>query len=198
MSDYTGFTDEELCNLAKEHNSEAMETLINRYRQLVLSFAHHYYLTGGDIEDIIQVGQIGVFNAITTYNGMVEFKYYVFKCVRNAVFSAVKKSNANKHSPLNNSLSLSGFQDKDEEKNPLFADLKFDPIERIVNAESEEELKEKIKNSLSKYENEILAFYLQGYSYVEISKKLNKTPKSIDNALQRIKKKVSLKINNVE
>ena len=195
MEDYSRLSDEALCELAKEQNAEAMETLIYRYRQLVLSFAHHYYLTDGDIEDLIQVGQIGVFNAITTFNGLVEFKYYVFKCVRNAIFTAVKRSNASKHAPLNTSLSLSGLSENDEEKNPLFADLKFDPVERIVNAESEEELKSIIKNSLSKYENDILAFYLQGYSYVEISEKLKKTPKSIDNALQRIKKKISSKIN---
>jgi RNA polymerase sporulation-specific sigma factor len=195
MEDYSRLSDEALCELAKEQNAEAMETLIYRYRQLVLSFAHHYYLTDGDIEDLIQVGQIGVFNAITTFNGLVEFKYYVFKCVRNAIFTAVKRSNASKHAPLNTSLSLSGLSENDEEKNPLFADLKFDPVERIVNAESEEELKSIIKNSLSKYENDILAFYLQGYSYVEISEKLKKSPKSIDNALQRIKKKISSKIN---
>lgn len=195
MEDYSRLSDEALCELAKKQNAEAMETLIYRYRQLVLSFAHHYYLTDGDIEDLIQVGQIGVFNAITTFNGLVEFKYYVFKCVRNAIFTAVKRSNASKHAPLNTSLSLSGLSENDEEKNPLFADLKFDPVERIVNAESEEELKSIIKNSLSKYENDILAFYLQGYSYVEISEKLKKTPKSIDNALQRIKKKISSKIN---
>ena len=195
MIDYSKLTDEELCELSQKKDSVAVDFLINRYLKLVKSFVHHYYLTGGDLEDLVQVGQIAVFKAITTYQGKVEFKYYVFKCIKNAIISAIKKANTLKNMPLNSSYSLSGIVDGDEDKNPLIADLKFDPIEKIVNTEAERELKDNISLILSRYENLILSYYLQGFSYVEISEILNKTPKSIDNALQRIKKKISLKIN---
>ena len=195
MIDYLKLTDEKLCELAQKKNTDAVDVLINRYLKLVKSIVHHYYLTGGDLEDLIQVGQIAVFKAINSYSSKAEFKYYVFKCVKNAIISAIKKANTFKNHALNNSFSLSGLQNDDEDKNPLIADVKFDPIEKIVNLETEIELKNNISAILSKYENLILSYYLQGFSYVEISQLLNKSAKSIDNALQRIKKKISLKIN---
>ncbi len=195
MVDYLILTDEELCKLAQKKNTDAVDVLINRYLKLVKSIVHHYYLTGGDLEDLIQVGQIAVFKAINSYSGKAEFKHYVFKCVKNAILSAIKRYNTLKNLPLNSSFSLSGLNNDDEDKNPLIADLKFDPVEKIVNLESELELKNNISEILSKYENLILSYYLQGYSYVEISEILKKSTKSIDNALQRIKKKISLKIN---
>ena len=195
MMDYIKLSDEELCELAQKKNNDAVDALINRYLKLVKSIVHHYYLTGGDLEDLIQVGQIAVFKAITTYSGKAEFKYYVFKCIKNSIISAIKKANALKNHALNTSFSLSGLVTDEEDKNPLVADIKFDPVEKIVNLETEIELKNNISAILSKYENLILSYYLQGFSYVEISQLLNKSAKSIDNALQRIKKKISLKIN---
>lgn len=194
---YKQLSDEELASLAQQKNTEAMETLITRYRYLVTSVAHSYFLTDGDVEDLVQVGQIGVFNAIISFNGKVDFKYYVTRCVKNSVISAIKKSNTKKNYPLNNYISLSGYLDSDVEKNGLLADVSFEPEERFVNLETVDELKSVIIKVLSKYENEILSLYLQGYSYTEIGEKLNKNSKSIDNALQRIKKKISLKINLV-
>ena len=195
--EYKKLSDERLAQLAKDGDAEAMETLIVRYRYLVTSIAHSYFLIDGDLEDLIQVGQIGVFKAINTYNGKVEFKFYAYKVVKNAVLSAIKKSNTSKNLPLNNYIPLSGFVDGDNDKNILLADENFSPEETYINNETEEELKDRIFSSLSKYESEILTYYLQGYTYVEISSKLNKSIKSIDNALQRIKKKLLDKIGLV-
>ena len=195
--EYKKLSDERLAQLAKDGDAEAMETLIVRYRYLVTSIAHSYFLIDGDLEDLIQVGQIGVFKAINTYNGKVEFKFYAYKVVKNAVLSAIKKSNTSKNLPLNNYIPLSGFVDGETDKNILLADENFSPEETYINNETEEELKDRIFSSLSKYESEILTYYLQGYTYVEISSKLNKSIKSIDNALQRIKKKLLDKIGLV-
>ena len=195
--EYKKLSDERLAQLAKDGDAEAMEKLIVRYRYLVTSIAHSYFLIDGDLEDLIQVGQIGIFKAINTYNGKVEFKFYAYKVVKNTVLSAIKKSNTSKNLPLNNYIPLSGFVDGDNDKNILLADENFSPEETYINNETEEELKDRIFSSLSKYESEILTYYLQGYTYVEISSKLNKSIKSIDNALQRIKKKLLDKIGLV-
>ena len=85
---YNEFSDKQLCDLAQKKDSEAMETLINRYKYVVGCIAHPYFLLDGDIEDLIQVGMIAVFKAIQTYNNKVEFKYYVSKCVKNAIYTA--------------------------------------------------------------------------------------------------------------
>ena len=188
--EYKLLSDEELVKLAKNGDSDAMESVILRYRYLVTSIAHSYFLSNGDVEDLVQLGQIAVFKAITTFNGKVEFKYYVYKCVKNAVITAIKNANTLKNQPLNNYISLTGVLDGDQDKTGLVADVKSDPEQSLINVESEMELNDKIKNILSKYENEILSLYLKGYSYTEIGLKLTKTTKSIDNALQRIKNKL--------
>lgn len=188
--DYKNLTDEQLIGLAKQGNSDAMECLILRYRYLVTSIAHSYFLSSGDTEDLVQVGQIAVFRAITTFSGKVDFKYYAYKCVKNAVISAIKKANTLKNQPLNNYISLSGLVGFDDDKNELIADSKTDPEVNYLYAESEKELFDKIKESLSKFENDILTLYLKGYTYTEIGIKLNKNTKSIDNALQRVKSKL--------
>ena len=97
---YKELSDEFLASLAQQNDADAMETLILRYRYLVTAIAHSYFLVDGDVEDLIQVGQIGVFKAITTYKGKAEFKYYVYKCVKNSVLSAIKKSTTNKNFAL--------------------------------------------------------------------------------------------------
>lgn len=183
-------SDEKLCELSQQKNAEATVILIERYKHMVSSIAHGYFLTDGDLEDLIQVGTIAVFKAICSYKNKAEFKNYAFKCVKNAILTAVKKSNSNKNKPLINYISFSGFSDGDSDRTILMADDSCDPEESYINFESEVELKQKIKGSLSKYENQILSLYLQGYSYTEIGLQLNKSSKSIDNALQRIKRKI--------
>lgn len=189
--DFSKKTDEELVVLAKD-NQDAMNALIERYRNFVKSVSRGYFLTSGDIDDLIQVGMIGVFKAIITYNGASTFKSYAFRCIKTSIFTAIKNSNSKKHMPLNNYVSLSSMDsdDNDGDKNLIVMDSNYNPEKTLVENESEKELREKIKQTLTLLEYEILMLYLQGYSYALISEKLNKNAKSIDNALQRIRKKL--------
>lgn len=189
--DFSKKTDEELVVLSKE-NEEAMNVLIERYRNYVKSVSRGYFLTSGDLDDLIQVGTIGVFKAISTYNGTSSFKSYAYRCIKTSIFTAIKNSNSKKHSPLNNYVSLSSLDldDNDGDKNLIVMDSNYNPEKTLVDNEAESELKEKIKNALTSLEYEILMLYLQGFSYLLISEKINKNPKSIDNAIQRIRKKL--------
>ncbi len=181
-------TDEELVALAQKNDAEAIETLIERYKGAVKALTRSFYLSGGDSEDLIQEGMVGIFKAIATYNGKSSFKNYVFACVKNNVLSAVKKDGSNKNLPLRNYISLSDGGETDK------ADIVIsggpDPETDYINRESEKELKISIKNMLSDMEYKILTLYLQGFSYSEIGAAIGKTSKSADNAIQRIRKKV--------
>lgn len=189
--DYQSFSDEKLAEMAKAGDSVAMEVLINRCRQMVLSVARTYFLTGGDTEDLIQEGMIGVFKAVTNYDCKSNFKAYAFVCVKTSILSLIKKYSAEKHKPLNNYFSLSGNPDFDCDKTDIAVDENFEPEKEYINNESVLELRANIKNVLSNYENQILGLYLQGYSYDEIANMSGKNVKSIDNAIQRIRKKLS-------
>ena len=192
-------SDEQLLELAKNQDVNAIEQLLERYKYVASAVAHSYFLNGGDAEDLLQEGMIAVFNAINTFNGKASFKSYVYTCVKNKIITLIKQSNryknqplknAHVYQPLNNYISFSGFLEGDADKNELLTDFGFGPEEMIINIEAENELKEIILKTLSEYEHDILVYYLKGYSYREISEKFNKKEKSIDNALQRIRKKI--------
>lgn len=187
---YKNLTDEELAFLAKT-DENALERLMEKYKPLINAQARSYFLNSGDASDLVQEGMIGVFKAITSFNGKSSFKTYVYTCIRSNIITAVKKSNRIKHKPLNNYLSLSGFDGDDEDKTLLISDKNFDPEKNYIEKEEEKELKNKIKESLSAFEHQILILYLQGFSYADISKKTNKKEKSIDNAIQRIRRKLT-------
>lgn len=188
---YENLADEKLFELVKENEYLATETLLKRYKSIVETVIRSYYLIGGDVEDLRQEGMIGLFRAIVTFNGSSSFKNYAFKCVKNRIFTLIKQSNRDKNKPLNNYVSLSGYDDNDADKTDIILDENFGPEAVFINRENELELRDIIKNNLSEYENTIMNLYLQGYSYVDISVKIGKNSKSIDNALQRIRKKLS-------
>ena len=187
---YNNLTDEELAFLAKT-DEIALERLMEKYKPLINAQARSYFLNSGDASDLVQEGMIGVFKAITSFNGKSSFKTYVYTCIRSNIITAIKKSNRIKHKPLNNYLSLSGYDGDDEDKTLLISDKNFDPEKNYIEKEEEKELKNKIKENLSDFEHEILVLYLQGFSYSDISKKTGKKEKSIDNAIQRIRKKLT-------
>ena len=187
---YANLTDEELVLLAKT-DEVALERLIERFKPMINAQARSYFLYSGDIDDLVQEGMIGVFKAITSFNGSISFKSYAFTCIKNNIITAVKKSNTLKNQPLNNYLSLSGNDGDDADKTLLISDKKSDPEKNYIEMEDEKELKRKIKETLSAFENEILILYLQGFSYADISKRTGKKEKSIDNAVQRIRKKLT-------
>lgn len=189
--DYKDYTDEELVKMAQEKNADAMTAVIQRYKDFVKVAIRPYFLCGGDSEDLLQEGMLGVFRAVETFNGKYSFKNYVYACVKNAILSLIRKYNSDKNKPLNNFISLSGDSDFDLEKNALMISFKDNPEKTFIETESEREFYQKIKQNLSKLEYKIFNLYIEGYSYQEIARRLEKNEKSIDNALQRIRKKVA-------
>ena len=190
---YNNLSDEELIALAQNGDNFAEDLLIKRYKYVATSFAHRYFLNGGDSEDLLQEGFLAVFRAIHTFNGKANFKTYVYACVKNRINTVIKTSNRYKNQPLNNYLSLSSLNDGD--KTEIIIDTTFDPEDRYINDESERELQIVIKDTLSDYEYQILSCYLKGFSYLEIAEKFSKQVKSIDNALQRIRKKLLAEVD---
>ena len=182
-------TDEQLVSRAKSGETEAVNVLARRYKTVVAAITHSYFLTGCDSEDLLQEGMITVVNAINSYNGEASFKSFATTCIRNRIYSLIKSSNNLKNKPLNNYVPLSGYSDND--KTDMIIAKTFGPEEMYINRESLEEHKKSIEKTLSKFEFEILSLFLQGYSYGKIAKKMQKNEKSIDNAIQRIRKKLS-------
>lgn len=187
------YTDEELAKEAKngDNAERALTEIFNRYRYAVNSVARLYFLSGGETDDLVQEGQIGIFRAIMTYNGNSAFKPYALKCIKTHILSAIKHSNREKNKPLNNPVSLSVDDGDDADKSELMRDASSDPEEAYINKENEKELVSLIKESLSKLEYDVLVYYLQGYTYSEIGKKTGKNVKSVDNTVQRIRSKIN-------
>lgn len=184
MKEFEHFKDEELILSIREGNLEAEETLILRYAPFVRSFTRPYFLAGGDSEDLIQEGMIGVVKAITEFNSSrdASFSTFVSFCVRNRIYSAIRNSNRGKNSPLNNYVSFGEV---------AASGSLPDPVDAIINREAYSELMREVSKLLSKFEKSVLELYLEGLSYGEISERLSKTQKSVDNAVQRIRRKVS-------
>jgi len=130
MIDYTAYSDEELAELSRS-DDKALESLIKRYKQAVISVARQYFLAGGEDEDLVQEGTIGLFKAITTYNGKTAFKNYAFACIKSRIISSVRKSTSNKNKPLNYYLPI--YADDENDKNPILKLDVSDPEEEYIN-----------------------------------------------------------------
>ncbi|PWM75254.1 MAG: RNA polymerase sporulation sigma factor SigH [Bacillota bacterium] len=187
--------DEELCARAQGGDLGALNALFDRYRTMVKSIVHSYFLSGGDREDLLQEGMIGLFKAVNGYNGKAGFKTFAALCVKRNVLSAIRLSGRDKHKPLNNYVSLSGAGEDGAGYELLVGREVLDPETEYINNESLAELTEGIHFTLSKFERKVLALYLDGYSYENIGEKLGKSAKSADNALQRIRKKIERIVN---
>ena len=196
MIKYENMTDNELVVLANDGDDIAMEVLIARYKNFVRAKTRSYFLIGADRDDIIQEGMLGLFKAIRDFDATKNnaFRTFAELCVTRQIITAVKTATRLKHTPLNNYVSFNKPVYEDETEKTLLEilnnRLELDPEEIIINKEKLAETEEKIKNSLSKFENTVLTLYLQGKNYQEIAIALEKPAKSIDNALQRIKKKI--------
>lgn len=195
-SDYANYSDEELLKESRDGKSVALDVLIGRYIGLVRQKAFRYFLVGADKEDLLQEGLIGLFKATRDYNETykVPFRSFAETCVKRQLATAIKAATRLKHGPLNNSISLSQPLFDDEEDAALMdvicKDSLPNPEEIVINKERYRIMGEKIRGSLSKFEKQVLEYYLQGRSYQEIAFKLEKPQKAIDNALQRIKRKI--------
>ena len=185
-------TDEELVVFCKKGDEVAIEELFSRYRFLLGKISRGYFLLGSDNEDLMQEAMIGLYKAILSFDTKqnVSFKNFAILCVRRNILSAIKKSNSQKNKALNESLSLSDLTG-DQDDNYLFVP-EVVPLtdEKLIEEEKLEEIKTKIVELLSKLELEILNLYLKGKSYDDMSKTLQISKKSVDNALSRIKKKL--------
>ncbi len=194
--DFNSMTDNEILKLIRSKNDEAMEFLIKKHSPIVKKEIRTMYIIGAETEDLYQEGMIGLFKAIRDFDsdkGAI-FSTFATMCVKNQVKSAVTAANRKKHQPLNQYISIYASIDEDGQDNEdLFLDdgVKSNPEKRIVAKENENELMTTIKNKLSKLEIQVLNYYLEGLSYVDIGERLGKSEKSVNNALQRIRNKLS-------
>ncbi len=194
--DYEIQSDEDIVEAVREGDSEALEYLINKYRSFVRAKARSYFLIGADREDIIQEGMIGLYKSIRDFRGdkLASFKAFAELCITRQIITAIKTATRQKHIPLNSYVSL----DKpiyDEESDRTLLDVicgsqVSDPEELIINQEEFIGLEDKMSEILSDLERKVLMLYLDGRSYQEIAVDLNRHVKSIDNALQRVKRKL--------
>ena len=188
-------SDDELVKSAKKGDDAAIEALVDRYKPHILLKTRTYFLRGADKEDIMQEGMIGLIKAIRDYNAerQVSFKSFAELCITRQIITAVKAATRQKHIPLNSYISLYGNSDGDEDRAPLDlidSSTRFNPEEYIIMRENLKKIDEQILKLLSKFEKNVLECYLTGKSYQEISTVLDRPVKSIDNALQRIKRKL--------
>jgi len=193
---FTGKKDEDIVALAKTGNNRALEYLLCKYQNFVKAKAKSYFLIGADKEDIYQEGMIGLFKAIRDFKDdkLASFKVFAELCITRQIITAVKTATRQKHIPLNTYISLNK-PIYDEESDRTLLDILSgirvsDPEELIIDREEMENIESKIQEVLSGLEMEVLNSYLDGKSYQEIASDLDRQAKSIDNALQRVKRKL--------
>jgi RNA polymerase sporulation-specific sigma factor len=189
--------DEEIIIAAKSGNDKAFEYLINKYKNFVRSKARTYFLVGADREDIIQEGMIGLYKAIRDYKAdkRSSFKSFAELCITRQIITAVKTATRQKHIPLNSYISLNKpiyNEDFDRTLVDIIPNNKIsiNPEEMVISMEELSGMEGKLNKLLSELEWEVLTLYLEGKSYTEIATELKRHAKSIDNALQRVKRKI--------
>lgn len=195
-------SDEDIIYLIRNNNIEAMDYMLNRYKNLVRKKAKALFLIGGDKDDLIQEGMIGLYKAIRDYNDGKDNSFFNFAdlCISRQIYSAIKASNRKKNIPLNTYVSLytPAYNDSmDIEEKASLVDLMYEnkisnPEELVIDKESTSMLEYELVRHLSRFEKIVLDLYLEDFSYLQIADKLEKDSKSIDNALQRIKSKLNL------
>lgn len=192
MANYEQMTDEQLILRLREGERQIIDYLMEKYKNLVRKEANAMYLLGGENDDLIQEGMIGLFKAVGDYDTQQETSFYSFAklCITRQMYSAVEASKRKKHNPLNSYISL---YEKNEEKEALIETMEAggenNPEELFVSREYAKLLESKLEERLSDLENRVLYLHLLGTDYKTIARLLDKSPKTIDNALQRIKNK---------
>ena len=205
-NNFSQLKDEDLIKMIKHGDKSALEHLINRYKNLVNIKVSKYYMIGAEREDIVQEGLIGLFKAIKNYqpDKQSSFKNFANMCIERQLITAIKTSNRQKHMPLNSylSLNMNAYDNNEENQNNadlieiLNTNLVEDPLDTITQREYYKIIERTIDKTLSGFEKQVLNCYMQGESYVQIAEKLNTPVKSIDNAIQRIRKKAIKEIPN--
>lgn len=202
--DYDNMTDEDLVEITKSGDKSAFEYLLNKYKELVNIKVSKYYIVGAEKDDIIQEGLIGLFKAIKSYKSDMKnsFKSFANMCIERQLITAIKSSNRQKHMPLNSYLSLnvSAYDEEDGKSDTPLIDvfnttLIEDPLDTITKKEYYQNIEKTIDKSLSDFEKKVLNKYINGKSYIEIAEDLDTPVKSVDNAIQRIRKKAIKGLN---
>lgn len=190
MKQYDGIKDEELISRFKNGESEILDYLMEKYKNMVRKKARTMFLIGGENDDLIQEGMIGLFKAVRDYQPDRDAAFQTFAsiCVDRQIYNAIQSSNRQKHQPLNSYISLSEQDGENEEH--LGDNWGENPESIIIDQENVQDLEQEITATLSPMENQVLEYYLAGNGYGEIAWIMGKTPKSIDNALQRIRTKI--------
>lgn len=192
---FEDMSDEELIKKSNSGDKHALEFLLHRYKELVNIKVSKYFIIGAEKEDIIQEGMIGLYKAIKDYkfDKQNSFKSFANMCIERQLITAIKTSNRQKHIPLNSYLSLNNTAFENEEDTELIeifnSKTAEDPLDTITKKEYYKSVEDAIDKNLSGFEKQVLNRYLQGESYIDIAAKLNTPVKSVDNAIQRIRKK---------
>lgn len=194
---YTQMTDEKLIENINNNDKEALDYLLERYNETVSLKANKFFMIGAEKEDMVQEGMIGLYKAIKSFDieKQNSFKTFANMCIERQLITAVKNSNRQKHIPLNSSVSLNAaaYEDNEDVDKIDILDVKTlnDPSDIIADKEYFKDMEEKIKKNLSEFELSVLYEYEKGKSYAAIAQKLNSKVKSVDTAIQRIRKKAN-------
>ena len=194
--DFENMPDEDIVDLAQEADGAALEHLLNKYKNFVRTKARSYFLIGADHEDIVQEGMIGLYKAIRDYrrDKLKSFRAFAELCITRQIITAIKTATRQKHIPLNNYVSLNRpIYDEESDRTLLDViteDAPSNPEEVLIDREDFSVIEGRIGEMLSDLEKQVLVRYIEGKSYAEISEEMGRHVKSIDNALQRIKRKL--------
>ncbi|MBQ6844746.1 MAG: sigma-70 family RNA polymerase sigma factor [Agathobacter sp.] len=192
---YKDLSDEELIERLRAGDGDIVDYIMEKYKPLVRKKTNAMYLIGGENEDLIQEGMIGLFKAVRDYNPEKSAAFFAFAelCITRQLYSALEASNRKKHSPLNNYISFSNQEDTDGmDLEQIISSQNISPEQMLIEKERKQEFFAGLEEKLSKMEKKVLYLYLEGNSYTQIAETMGKTPKSIDNTLQRIRGKVKL------
>ncbi len=192
---YKDLTDEELIKALRDGNPQIADYIMEKYKPLVRKKTNAMYLIGGETEDLIQEGMIGLFKAVRDFDLQKEVSFFSFAelCITRQLYSALEASNRKKHIPLNTYISFSNQEDPDGMNlEQMVTEQTISPEQALIERERKQEFFKKLEENLSPMERKVLYLYLEGSSYTQIAEDLGKAPKSIDNTLQRIRGKVKL------
>lgn len=196
ISEYDNIKDEDLIKRIKSGDEDALNYILEKYKEVVNIKVSRYFIVGAEKEDIVQEGLIGLYKAIQNFDDEKQnsFKSFANLCIERQLITAIKCSNRQKHMPLNSylSLNMSAYDDDDDDTSiyDIFdANMIEDPLDTITKREYYQDVENIIEKSLSTFERQVLTELVSGKSYVTIAEKLNSPVKSIDNAIQRIRKK---------
>ena len=196
---YDNRSDEMLCQMARAGGRDAEEILVKRYHRLVRQLARPFYLSGGDSDDLIQEGMIGLIYAVREYNANKTASFHTFAeiCIRNRLYSAVRAAARDKHTPLNQSVPLEmPFFDSHTSLSGAPLISQTNPEDLIIGREGAQDTLSDVCRQLSAFEAKILGYYLDGLTIQEMAEAVSRSPKSVDNAVQRIRRKAARHITS--